>query len=66
MAGNTSTLKNLNFPEADFADITKISNHYRREGSVLRRPLYTVDDQNFHRPFGRFEFQPELFLNGAE
>jgi hypothetical protein len=28
--------------------------------------LYVIYDQEFHRPLGRFELQPELFLHGDE
>jgi len=30
--------------------------------SILRRLLDVIDDKDFNWPFGRFEFQPELFL----
>jgi len=33
---------------------------------VFRRHLHMVDDQNLHRPFHRFQLQPELFLNRRE
>jgi hypothetical protein len=30
--------------------------------SILGRSLRVIDDENFHRPLGRCELQPELFL----
>lgn len=45
---------------------TSCSGCFAFTGSILRRFLRPVNHQNLHRPLGRFQLQPELFLEDRE